>query len=51
MQKTLLNQIAFKNRTTAESHDYKQFAMELPDLQIIFFAILCKLLDTNEVDV
>ena len=51
MQKTLLNQIAFKNQTTAASHDYKRFGMELPDLQIIFFAILCKLLDTNEVDV
>ena len=51
MQKTLLNQIAIKNRTTAASHDYKRFGMELPDLQIIFFAILCKLLDTNEVDV
>ena len=34
-----------ENRTTAESHDYKQSAMELLDLQIIFFAILCKLLD------
>ena len=45
MQKTLLNQIAFTNRTTAESHDYKQFGMELLDLQIIFFAVLCNVLD------